>query len=220
MKNGKMKKLFTILALGLLLVVPAQAQFNFGLKAGLNLAGEPTNIDENTVGKKDSYTGFFVGPMAKFSIPLVGLGVEGDLLYCNSGTELGGETAKRQTLEIPILIRYELNLPLVNKIVVPFVAVGPQFGFNISSDDIKLSNLTYDGISNVAGKYSFRTSTTSLDLGLGAVLLSHIQLYLDYNIPLGTTGKLKYTDATNPTKIYDVATSKTKTWQISAAYIF
>ena len=53
----------------------AQAQIHFGVKGGLNLSKASfSNVKENF--KKDNFTGFFIGPMAEFSIPLLGLGVD------------------------------------------------------------------------------------------------------------------------------------------------
>lgn len=201
-----MKRLWIVLIAGLLWTAPMYAQLDFGLKAGLNLAGKPSDLNEDNVGNKSNYTGFFVGAMAKFTLPIIGLGVEGDVLYSNSGTELGGKTAKKHSIEIPIYLRYDLSLPLVSKVVIPFVAIGPQFGFNISSDDLDIKD---------TDKYSFKKSTASLNLGLGALFVSHLQLHLNYNIPLGNTAELKPIDTAK-----EVIDSKTKTWQVSLAYIF
>ena len=55
------------------MTMPAQAQIHFGVKGGLNFSKASfSNVSENF--KKDNFTGFFIGPMAEFNIPIVGLG--------------------------------------------------------------------------------------------------------------------------------------------------
>ena len=53
-----MKKIFGIaLTLCLLASAPAFAQFNWGIKAGVNLAGEPSSLKETGL-SKDGKTGY------------------------------------------------------------------------------------------------------------------------------------------------------------------
>lgn len=200
-----MKKFFGIVfALCLLAAVPASAQFKFGIKAGTNLTGSPSDIKGLST---DGTTGFFVGPMAKFTLPIVGLGIEGDILYSRTGSKVAGETIDKNSIEVPIYLRYDLSLPVVSKVVVPFVAVGPQFGWAFGSLDEAI-----DG-----GEYKFKKSQLSLNLGLGCVLLKHLQLHANYNIALGTTAE--YSSIMDATK-NAITKSKTDTWQISLAYLF
>lgn len=200
-----MKKILgLIFALSLFAAIPASAQLQFGIKAGTNLTGSPSDMKGI---KSDGYTGFFVGPMAKFTIPLVGLGVEADILYSQSGAKIGDETVKKNSIEIPVYLRYDLSLPAVSKIIVPFVAVGPQFGFAFGNLDEAFD----------LGKYEYKKSALSLNVGAGARLFGHIQAHVNYNVALGNTSE--YTTfidgATNL-----VTKSKTNTWQISLAYLF
>lgn len=207
-----MKKIFGIaLTLCLLTSVPAFAQFNWGIKAGVNLAGEPSSLKETGL-SKDGKTGFFVGPTAKVIIPVLNIGLEGNLLYSQSGTELGGNSAKRHSIEVPIYLRYDFALPIVNKFVEPFIAVGPQFGWVLSDgeESWKVAGDIY--------KWEYKKSNFSLNLGAGATLLNHVQLHINYNIALGNTGELK-SDPTSAGWDY-IKGSKVNTWQVSAAYIF
>ena len=47
-------------------------------------------------------------------------------------------------------------------------------------------------------------------MGAGLKLLNHLQVGANYNIPMGDTADFEGTDASY----------KTKTWQVSVAYIF
>ena len=74
-----MKKIFSVFMIAiccLAVAIPAQAQLlKFGVKGGVNLSKLKLE------GMKDNSTGFFFGPMAEVTIPIVGLGVDGALLY-------------------------------------------------------------------------------------------------------------------------------------------
>ena len=208
-----MKKIFGIaLTLCLLASAPAFAQFNWGIKAGVNLAGEPSSLKETGI-SKDGKTGFFVGPTAKVIIPVLNIGLEGNLLYSQSGTELGGNSAKRHSIEVPIYLRYDFALPVLSRVVEPFIAVGPQFGWVISGDDESWQNAASE-----ICEWEYKKSNLSLNLGAGATLLNHLQLHVNYNIALGNTGEFK----SNPSSAgWDyIKGSKVNTWQVSAAYIF
>lgn len=199
-----MKKIFGfIFALCLFVAIPANAQIKFGIKAGTNLVGSPSDLKGS-----DGYTGFFAGAMAKFTLPIVGLGIEGDVLYSQSGAELGDDKIKRQSIEIPIYLRYDLGLPAVSKIIVPFVAVGPQFGFTLNDADKSWMD---------AYRFEYKKSELSLNIGAGAILFSHLQAHINYNIAMGNTSEYsEFVDGA-----WNVMTkSKTNTWQISVAYLF
>ena len=77
-----MKKIFGALMIAVCIgmAMPAQAQLHFGVKGGLNLS-KASFSDVKTNFKKDNFTGFFIGPMAEFNIPVVGLGVDASLLF-------------------------------------------------------------------------------------------------------------------------------------------
>ena len=198
-----MKRLLGLFfVISLFVAIPAQAQFKFGVKAGANLAEKPSDLSGLSA---EGTTGFFVGPMAKFTIPVLGLGLEADVLYSRTGAEVAGETINKNSIEIPVYLRYDFALPLISKVAVPFVAVGPQFGFAIGSLDETIANV---------GEFEYKKSNLSLNLGLGAILLSKLQVHVNYNIALGETSELSHIGS-----IGDALDSKTNTWQISAAYL-
>ena len=81
-----MKKIFgaLMIAICIAMAMPAQAQIHFGVKGGLNLSKASfSNVSENF--KKDNFTGFFIGPMAEFNIPIVGVGSRCIFAFCSTG---------------------------------------------------------------------------------------------------------------------------------------
>lgn len=206
-----MKKFFGILAIiTLFTAVPAAAQFNWGIKAGVNMAQKPSDL-EDVKGKN----GWFVGPMAKLTLPIVGLGLEANLLYSQSSTEVNGETIDRKSVDLPVYLRYELSLPVVNKFLEPFIAAGPQWSWNVGDKTFNVGNIM-DGSQDFS-EYTLRSSNLSLNLGLGAVILNHVQVHANYNLALGSTSD--YREPTDAALNF-ATKSKTNTWQISLAYIF
>lgn len=207
-----MKKFLTLI-LFVVAATTATAQFNIGIKAGVNLPETPTLSVDDFKAQLQGNTGWFVGPTAKFVIPVVGLGVEANLLYSQANIDIDGQNILTQSIEVPLMLRYELSIPAINRIIEPFIAIGPQFGWNIGD-----KSFTIDNIADIAGReYRIKDSNTSLNLGLGLVLFNHLQIHGNYNLALGKTADITGT-IVDFTK--ELAEIKTNTWQVSLAYIF
>ncbi len=206
-----MKKFFGLVAfVCLFAAMPASAQLNFGIKAGVNLSERPAlNLNDLKSSLKGS-TGWFAGPTAKFIFPVIGLGVEANVLYSQSNIEVEGQKIMNQSVDIPLYLRYEITIPVINKFFEPFVAIGPQFEWNIGNKQFTLENLKNTDYS----KYTLKESCISLNLGLGFILLDHYQLHGNYNLTLGKTAEISSLDVS---KVVELKNSK---WQISLAYIF
>ena len=210
-----MKKVLTLIVMAVAFAMPSQAQFKFGVQAGLNL----TNISDFAPTQEyvqsaiKSKAGFFVGPTVKFTLPIVGLGIDAAALYDQreGKIEAGNtsETIKSQSIQVPINVRYGIGLGSLAEI---FAFAGPQFGFNIGD---KTKDLYND-----AAKWTLKSSNFSANVGLGAMLLSHLQIKVNYNIAFGKTGEVQVKDAA--TSAWDTVTGKAKAnaWQLSAAYYF
>ena len=214
-----MKKIISTLFVAVTLmfagVQSAQAQFGWGVKGGLNL--QKADFENATANlNPENFTGFFIGPMAEFTIPIIGLGVDGALLYSQSGmsfTDLDGadETLKSHSIEIPVNLKYSIGLGSLASV---YAAAGPQFAFALSQDEWK------NDLKNNKSK-PFKKSQLSLNLGVGVKLFSHLQAGVTYNIPLGDTADFEdfdYTDTTGT--LWKLGTAKNKTWKVNVAYIF
>ena len=200
-----MKKIFSALMIAVCIgmVMPAQAQLHFGVKGGLNLSKASfSDVKENF--KKDNFTGFFIGPMAEFNIPVVGLGIDASLLFAQRGIKIsdGGEeaTVKQNGLDIPVNLKYNIGLGSLFGI---YIAAGPDFYFDISKDK---------SVANIAEAKKKRAQV-GINVGAGVKLLGHLQIGANYNIPLGDSFSLEAVG-------HALGGAKTKTWQVSAAYIF
>ena len=191
----------------------ATAQFNIGIKAGVNLPETPTLNVGDFKAQLRGNTGWFVGPTAKFIIPVAGIGFEANVLYSQANIDVDGQDVLTQSIDLPLFLRYELTIPAVNKFVEPFIAIGPQFSWSIGDKSITLNN-----IADIASsEYKVKDSNLSLNFGLGLILLDHLQIHGNYNLALG-----KSADITGSVLGFtkQMAEIKTNTWQVSLAYIF
>ena len=211
-----MKKFLTLLLVAIA-TTTASAQFNFGIKAGVNIAEKPTlNVEELKSNLKGN-TGWLVGPTAKFIIPVIGLGIEANALYSQTKVDVDYESVLTQSIEVPVYLRYEITLPVVNKFLEPFIAVGPQFGWNIGNKTVTLENLDLVAGELVTREYNINESNVSLNLGLGFILFDHVQIHGNYNLALKNTASIKSIRGLAEEFTSDV---KTNLWQVSLAYIF
>ena len=213
-----MKKFFALAVLLATISMTAQAQFNFGVKGGLNLA--KLSLNESAIGA-DNQVGFHIGPTVKFTIPVIGLGFDAAALFDQRSSNVEARNAetgnitstkvKQQSLQIPINVRYGFGIGEVANI---FVFAGPQFGFNLGDKETSI----WDG----AADWTFRSSFLTANAGLGAMFLNHLQVSVNYNFALGKTGDVQVQTwkAESVGKNGEKFVGKMNCWQLSVAYYF
>jgi hypothetical protein len=197
-----MKKLFAVVLMAVAFAMPSKAQFSWGIQAGLNMSNVSVKDAVDNAGEAvKSRTGFFVGPTVKFTLPIVGLGIDASALYDQREGKAGTETIKSQSLQIPVNVRYGIGLGSIAEV---FAFAGPQFGFKLSGD----KNFGSE-------EWTLKSSNLSANIGIGATVLSKLQAKLNYNIALGKTGEFKDKDIAK-----EIGSAKFNAWQISLAYFF
>lgn len=201
-----MKKFFTLVVLLATMTVAAQAQVKFGVKGGLNITS--MKLDKS-VADKSNQAGFFIGPTVKFTLPVVGLGIDAAALYDQRSAKVLDETLKQQSIQIPINLRYGIGLGSTASF---YIFAGPQFGFAIGDKVTELANDAAD--------WRLKDSNLSANVGLGLMLLNHLQVSANYNIALGTTGEVDVNNAINTAWNTAIGKAKANAWQLSVAYFF
>ena len=202
-----MKKIITlsVLAIAMMVTVPANAQkLKFGLKGGLNVNKMKTDKE---VGKSDNQAGFFIGPTIKLTTPLAGLSFDAAALFDQRTAKIKDvveEKIKMNSIQIPINVRYGVGLGSAASI---FAFVGPQFGFNVGSSKKEFEEV----------EWKTNASNLSVNFGLGATLLKHLQVTANYNLGLGKTGEFKEKNTIQKAKTFK---GRNNTWQIGVAYFF
>ena len=200
-----MKKLFAVVLLAAAFAMPSKAQFSWGIQAGLNMSNVSVKEAAENAGEAvKSRTGFFVGPTVKFTLPIVGLGIDASALYDQREGKAGDEVIKSSSIQIPINVRYGFGLGSIAEV---FAFAGPQFGFKLSGDKDWAGD---------AAEWTLKSSNLSANIGIGATVLSKLQAKLNYNVALGKTGEFESVGST----VKQVADAKFNAWQVSLAYFF
>ena len=208
-----MKKILSLVFMvaAMMYATSANAQIKFGLKGGLNVTSMSFSEDVFDASNK---TGFFVGPMVKVTVPIVGLSFdaaalydqkEADVKYVGTNGDFGQANVKQQSINIPVNVRYGFGLSSLANI---FLFAGPQWGINVGDKNFEW---------NDAGCYSLKKTNFSVNVGLGVTLLSHLQLSANYNIACGKTADVTWEETSE--KIVN-GNSKNNSWQIALGYWF
>lgn len=178
--------------------IPSQAQFRWGIKAGV--AVNDMHLNSNTF-SADNRTGFTGGLTTEFTVPVIGLGMDASLLYAQRAfkTAEAGDamhTAKRSYIDIPVNFKYKIGLPVVGKVLTPYFTTGPDFSFLMSKR-------------NMSNAWRNRTFDVAWTVGAGLQFFNHVQVGATYG--WGITKSASKGDA-----LY----SRDRCWTVTAAYLF
>lgn len=188
----------------------ANAQIKFGLKGGLDVTNMSLN---NDVFDASNRAGFFVGPMVKVTVPIVGLSFDAAALYDQKEAKVAVDgdnntaystTMKQKSINIPVNIRYGVGLSSLANV---FLFAGPQWGINVGDENFKW---------NESSSYSLKKSNFSVNVGAGVTVLNHLQVSANYNIACGKTADMTWSNAGE--KI--TGKSRNNSWQIALGYWF
>lgn len=158
----------------------------------------------------DTSGGYFVGLTVKIGLPMTGFGLDGSFYYSQEMVDIssGGSrvTDKLRYFTIPVHLRYDLEVPAADNLIVPFGFVGPQCSFALNdfdwyalySKDLLSSMAVHDPQYNETADQIWK-----LDLGFGVVLCGHVQIAYTYNVPLNNAFRFKtiYNDASENFKL-------------------
>ncbi len=180
-----MKKILSALFLLAVVMTAANAQVKFGVTGGLTV-----NKLSLSSGLKDAGAtaknagGWFAGPKLYLTVPLVGLGVDGALLYTERKAKItaGGveENKTMRSFEIPINFRYSIGLSTLASV---YLTTGPQFEFNLGNKN------WYSGLSTIPDMRT-KDATLSWNIGAGIRTLSHLEVGIGYNFGVGKTAEM------------------------------
>ena len=128
-----MKKIILSIAVMACLMSQINAQVKFGIKGGLTfdnfkLKDAPTVSFDNAVGWQ-------AGILLQAKIPVIGLGVQPELLYTVNKAnveKIGGSSESNSIhyFEVPLNVRLGLNLLLIR----PYLLGGPYFGYALKTE--------------------------------------------------------------------------------------
>ena len=192
--------------------------FSFGVKGGMTLSSLTFKGDFSENFKSDNRGGFFVGPMANFSLPL-GFNIEVAAMYAYDkvqySNQKGGVTDKRHLIEVPVNFRWQISAGDVFGV---YILAGPDFSFNLNEageiENYIKQTLEAEGINPSILKNETKPMSMGLGVGAGLVFFKHLNIGFNYVFPMAYT--YKYVLGETGLEF----SSKVERWQISAAYIF
>lgn len=203
------KKIMLALMVAIVGISSANAQFRFGIKAGMNI-NKIHFSDVNKNLQPDNSCGWNAGVMAEFTVPIVGLCFDASLLYSRMNNAISDDvdgaakdvtdsdmTYGKNFLEIPINIKYKFQIPVVASIIKPYLFTGPSFAFKLDKS------------------FMDKTFQAAWNVGVGLELFRHLQIAGSYGFGMNNVAKEVFNEA-------NVETLKAKNnyWTISAAYLF
>ena len=211
-----MKKIvgLILLAVMVLIAVPAKSQIKFGIKGGLNISS--VHFNKDLVGK-DNVTGFNIGPMVEVMAPIMGVGFDAAILYSQKGigvksekdikkgletTSVGGVKTSMKTdyIDVPVNLKWKFGLPIIKG----YLAAGPYVGFRVGGDKL------WDIPGSVGDQLKAKSFNAGLNLGAGVELIKHLQVGFNYVLGL--------TDDYSASKLE--LNGKNRGWSITAAILF
>lgn len=203
----QLHKLLFVALIGLFATGSAYADFRWGIKAGLNFNKLDYKNVRSSVSDPGNRTGWEAGVMAELTVPIIGVGVDASLLYARQNLSTFKDEALNETIydnkdfiDIPVNLKWKINIPVVASIVKPMIYTGPDFLF-------ALNKHTFQDIKS-------RTCELGWNLGLGVELFKHLQVQGGYCFGLNNVAK--YTGAVDNVDIK----AKKNYWTVSAAYLF
>lgn len=206
-----MKKIYKLILVAVVLLatnVAANAQFHFGVKAGVALNSLKFNNLPDAVSSftdKDNRAAFTGGVMAEFEVPVIGLCFDASVLYVRRVSNVPGEDNgkileiknNRDYIDIPVNLKYKFGIPVIGKFFRPYLLTGPDFGILVSKKAIT------EAYKNKAFDFSW-------NFGAGIELMKHVQIQASYGLGLSkVVGK-------SDSKIE----GKNNYWTVTAAYLF
>ena len=198
-----MKKSCNILLVIVMMAIsslPVMAQVHLGVRGGVTL-GE-LRFDRDVI-DSDNRMGYCGGLLLDLAIPVTGIGIEASVMYTRRNNRLtdGDRLFKRHYIDIPVMARYRLALPSVERYVAPLVFTGPAFSILFNE--------------NASDNWKGRKTYVSWDAGVGADIMRHVRITASYGI--GISKAMSYIDREyEGDKVY----GRDKHWTLALAWLF
>lgn len=198
-----MKKI--ILLAVALVILSVQGFSQAGIKAGLNFnSSEDFSLKNFDKSNLDNKTGFHLGLLYKFKIPLTGLSIQPELMYShnktkfnNTATSTAGEF-KLNTFKLAASVQWGIDLMLLR----PYIQVVPFLGYTLDNKTT-IKELEWD------------VEKLRYGIGLGAGLdVWKLQVSCRYNWDLGKAAEFEMPG------LGSFKGNKYKNFEVSLAYFF
>lgn len=188
------------------MAMPAQAKFRIGPRVGIDVSSLHFNKD---VFNKSNRVGVTAGLQAEIGLPL-GINFDASIMYVrrtidatSTSTDYQNIDTHRDYINVPINFKWNLGLPLVGKVISPYILTGPDFAFLASKQDIN-------------DAWKSHKVDVSWNVGLGVELFRHLQVSAAYGF--GITKLANVAGFTSSKS--DEINGRNNNWTVTAAYMF
>lgn len=190
--SSAMKRLLVAVFV-ILATMTATAQTRFGIIAGIVVENGMPSEDEK---KNNNQVGYTAGAVVDFNLPVQGLGLEAGARYTKH--TYGKPSMEQYSVDVPVHVRYRLEVPVVENVVAPYAFTGPSVSAGVSNkmptrlSDVKMS--------------------LAWNVGAGVEMFKHVRVAATYSIQVSKT------DVVNNGSL--VKGKKGDSLTISASYMF
>lgn len=195
----KFKALILVLIAALAVAVPSEAKLRVGPRVGIDVSSLHFN---KKVFDKDNRLGLTAGLQLELGLPM-GLAVDGSVMYVRRSVEVGTVKANRDYIDVPLNIKWNMGLPLIGKILKPYIFTGPDFAFLASK-------------SAITEAWKSRKVDVAWNFGIGLEFISHLQISAGYGLGITKmSSAIGFTD--KPT---EKISARNNNWTVTAAWLF
>lgn len=161
------KVVFAIFVAGFGFAKVSAQEFNFGAKAGFNIA----NVSGDNSGEFDAVTSYHFGVMAEIPVATK-FSFQPELLYSRQGFSIGDDVVAMNYLNVPLMGKYYVAKGFS-------IEAGPQVGFLLSAD-----------AEGTDVKDLYKTLDFGVNLGLGYKLDNGLNFGVRYNFGLSNVNDI------------------------------
>ena len=190
--------------------VSAAGPIKFGVKDGISV--NDLKFNEELV-SSNNRTGFTGGFTAQFVAPIIGIGCDLSAMYTHrsnrisggedvNGNPVGSMNVNRDYIELPLNLRWEMNVIGISNIICPFLTTGPDFSFLLSKQNVK-------------DAWNQKKFDVAWNFGVGLQLFTHLQVGASYGLGITKTVE-KVSSITAGPEI----TGRNNYWTVTAAWLF
>ena len=191
--------------------ITSEAKVRFGVTGGFQLTDASVSHDALD---KDNRIGWFAGPIVKFTLPVVGMGVDVAALYDQRDLKIDNTVFKQKSVVVQGTARYGVG---IGDLLGIFVKAGPQFSFNVGDDFMHWLTTKEE-----YKQWSLQETMLSINLSAGVSFAKHFEADIRYNIPISKTSDFTWNELGDQlwSQTWHHAKSRTNAWSVSLTYFF
>jgi hypothetical protein len=191
--------------------VTSEAKVRFGVTGGFQLTDMSLS---NEALDKDNRMGWFAGPTVKFTLPVVGLGIDVAALYDQRDLKVDDTVFKQKSIVVQGDARFGVG---IGELLGVFFKLGPRFSFNVGDDFVHW--LTTEAEYK---QWSLQETMLSVNMGVGVTFAKHFEADLRYNVPISKTSDFTWNELGDELwdQTWHHAKSRTNAWSVSVSYFF